>query len=74
MPRPIPYEGQPEIDTPPTYQVEAVLEALSHTPIQLDEVARAAGIGPARCAAILMELELQGEATTLPGGLAMLPP
>ena len=74
MPHSASYEGQPETDTPPTYQVEAVLEALSYTPIQLDEVARAAGIGPARCAAILMELELQGQATTLPGGLAILPP
>ncbi|MBR9835947.1 MAG: hypothetical protein GYB42_12365, partial [Alphaproteobacteria bacterium] len=27
-------------------------------------------LGPARCAAILMELELAGEAITLPGGLA----
>jgi len=72
MPHPTSYEGQPETDTPPTHQIDAVLEALSHTPIQLDEVARAANIGPARCAAILMELELQGHASTLPGGLAML--
>jgi DNA processing protein len=36
----------------------------------IDEIARAAGIGAARCAAILVELELAGEAHTLPGGLA----
>ena len=34
------------------------------------EIARAAEISSARCAAILMELELSGEAYTLPGGLA----
>lgn len=74
MPLPPSYEYAPAIDNPPPQQIAAVKEALSPTPMTLDELARAANIGPARCAAILMELELQGEAVTLPGGLAMLAP
>ncbi|MEM6411824.1 MAG: DNA-processing protein DprA [Pseudomonadota bacterium] len=54
----------------PPDQVSAVREALSPNPMSIDEIARAAGVGAARCAAILMELELAGHATTLPGGLA----
>ena len=66
------YEYDPEQDTPPPEQIAAVLEALSYNPMPLDELARAANIGSARCAAILMELELSGKATTLAGGLATL--
>lgn len=44
--------------------------ALSPHPMPIDEIARAAGATPAQCAAALMELELSGAATTLPGGLA----
>ena len=58
-------------DTLPQDQIERVREALSFSPTPLDEIARAAEIGPARCAAILMELELMGEAATLAGGLAL---
>ncbi|MBU1288177.1 MAG: hypothetical protein KJ871_10670 [Alphaproteobacteria bacterium] len=36
----------------------------------IDEIARVCCIGAARCAAILVELELSGLAVTLPGGLA----
>lgn len=54
----------------PTNQVVAVRQALGPAPMPLDELARAAGISAARCAAILMELELAGEAITMPGGLA----
>ncbi|MFT5776500.1 hypothetical protein [Hyphomonas sp.] len=36
----------------------------------IDEIARASGRGAARCAAILAELELSGEAITLSGGFA----
>ena len=43
-----------------------------YSPTSLDEIARAADIGAARCAAILMELELAGNAVTLAGGLAVL--
>lgn len=74
MPPPSSFEDTPYTDTPPATQIIAVREALSPTPMQLDEIARAAAIGPARCAAILMELELMGEVVTLPGGLAMLKP
>jgi DNA processing protein len=55
---------------PPEDQIARVRQALSPHPMPIDELARAAGLGPARCAAILVELELAGDATTLPGGLA----
>ena len=56
-------------DLPPS-QIAAVQQALGPNPMPIDELARAAKISAARCAAILMELELAGEATTLSGGLA----
>lgn len=65
------YETEPDTDPVPTEQMDAVRAALTPYPLALDEIARAAGVGPARCAAILMELELAGEAETLPGGLAV---
>lgn len=69
-PPPPHFEDDPA-DTPlPAAQREAVLEALSPHPMPIDEIARAAGVGAPRCAAILAELELSGEAHTLPGGLA----
>ena len=61
-----------DLDAPPADQMARVREALSLSPLPIDEIARAAEIGAARCAAILMELELAGEAETLPGGLAAL--
>lgn len=64
------FEPDASDDFVPPAQVDAVREALSPAPMPVDEIARAAGIGAARCAAILMELELAGEALTLPGGLA----
>lgn len=57
-------------DTPPPDEMARLLEALSPSPVGIDEIARAAQISAPRCAAILMELELSGEAYTLPGGLA----
>lgn len=70
-PPPPRYDGEEDADDDlPDTQIAAVRQALSPTPLSIDELARAAGIGAARCAAILMELELSGEATTLPGGLA----
>ncbi len=54
----------------PASQIDAVREALSPHPMPIDEIARAAGLSAPRCAAVLMELELAGLATTLPGGLA----
>lgn len=72
MPPTLPFEEEPGLDRPPEHQIDAVREALSFTPTKLDEIALAAEIGPARCAAILMELELEGFVVTLPGGLAVL--
>ncbi len=74
MPSSPPYDDDPFADTPPPDQIAAVYEAMSYTPMPLDDIAYAAGIGPARCAAILMELELAERIITLPGGLAMLAP
>lgn len=50
-------------------QLARVRQALSPHPMPLDEIARAAGLGAARCSAVLMELELAGEALSYPGGL-----
>lgn len=62
------YEAiEPDI---PQSQIDQVREALSPHPMPIDELARSAGIGAHRCAAILMELELLGEAQTFAGGLA----
>ncbi|MEO0549830.1 MAG: DNA-processing protein DprA [Pseudomonadota bacterium] len=58
-------------DALPESQLDAVRVALSATPMTIDALARAAGVGAARCAVILMELELSGEAITLSGGLAV---
>lgn len=69
VPSPPCYLEEVDMDAPPAHQVEAVRKALSPTPLQLDEIARATNIDPARCAAILKELKLYGEANTLPGGL-----
>jgi len=77
---PMRFEAPPAADwdsgddagAPPADQIAAVREALSPHPMPIDEIARAANIGPARCAAILLELELAGEITTLSGGLACL--
>ncbi len=70
-PTPNNFLGAPEdADAIPKTQIDAIRQALAPFPISIDELARAAGVGPARCAAILMELELAGDAVTLPGGLA----
>ncbi|MEM9054685.1 MAG: DNA-protecting protein DprA, partial [Pseudomonadota bacterium] len=58
----------PEADLPSS-QIEAVRNVLSPTPLPIDEIARAAQIGVQRCAAIVVELELAGDATTHAGGL-----
>lgn len=71
-PSPPPFEMvEDQPDALPASQIDAVRIALSTAPMTIDALARAAGIGPARCAAILMELELAGEAVTLSGGLAV---
>lgn len=65
------YLNEEDHDRPPESQIAAVREALCPSPMPIDEISRAAGIGASRCAAILMELELAGEAITLTGGLAV---
>jgi len=72
MPSAPDYEDDPMAASPPPEQIERVREALSYSPTSLDEIARSAEIGAARCAAILMELELAGDAVTLAGGMAVL--
>lgn len=56
----------------PQSQIDAVQAALGPSPIAIDEIARAANIARARCATILVELEISGIATTFAGGLASL--
>lgn len=63
------YEPLSMDDMPPIDEITSVKEALSPSPLAMDEIARAANISSARCAAIVMELELSGEAYTLAGGL-----
>ena len=63
------FEGPPDPELPADL-LARIQQALSPHPMPLDEIARAAGATPARCAAGLMELELAGDAITLPGGLA----
>lgn len=65
------FEETPPEDLP-AMQMEAVLDVLTVSPLQIEEIARAASIGFSRCAAILVELELQGRVTTYPGGMASL--
>ena len=62
-------EAQPVI---PTGQIEAVKLLLGPHPLPIHEIARAANIGSARCASILVELEIAGEAVTFAGGFAAL--
>lgn len=64
-----PFQDAAEEDLPQDLLTRIEL-ALSPHPMPIDEIARAAGATPAQCAAALMELELSGAATTLPGGLA----
>ncbi len=66
------FEDEPDPGRPPPGQIALVREALSPNAMPIEEIARACGLGPGRCAAILVELELAGEAMTLAGGLAAL--
>ncbi len=65
------WDGAPA-DEPSPDQRRAVLEALAPYPMPVNEIAHAAGLGVPRCVAILVELELSGEAVTHAGGLASL--
>jgi len=66
------YDPESSDEPLPESQIAQVREALSPHPMPIDEIARASGLGAARCAAILAELELSGQAVTLSGGLAAL--
>jgi predicted Rossmann fold nucleotide-binding protein DprA/Smf involved in DNA uptake len=55
----------------PDSQVARVREAPSPHPMAIDEIARASRLSVARCAAILAEVALSGEAVPLSGGLAV---
>lgn len=54
---------------PPQDQLVRVRQALSPHPMPIDAIARATGLNSAQCQAVLMELELAGEALSYPGGL-----
>lgn len=70
-PPPRPFEFDPEAIEPDESDLRRVREALSPHPMPIDEIARASDLTAARCAAILLELEIAGDAQTLPGGLAV---
>ncbi len=70
-PTPRPFEYAAEASEPDDSEIERVLSALSPHPMPIDEIARASSLPAARCAAVLLELEIAGEAQTLPGGLAV---
>ena len=58
-------------DEPPAIDLSSrILEALSPTPIPIAEIARASQCSARQCAALLMELEIEGKALTHAGGLA----
>lgn len=50
--------------------LDRVREALTAHPMSIDDIADSAGLSAPACAALLIELELAGEAQTLAGGLA----
>lgn len=66
------YEDPEETPNIPANQIEAVKLVLGPQPMPIPDIARAADIGSARCAAILVELEIAGEAATYAGGFAAL--
>lgn len=68
---PLPFESGavPEGQVPEGLNAQ-ILEALSPTPMPIAEIARGCGCSARQCAAVLMELELEGQALTHAGGLA----
>lgn len=59
----------PAMDIPKS-QIERVYADLGPTPVHICDLARTAQLSAQRCAAILVELELAGRATTYAGGFA----
>lgn len=60
---------EPNIEIPEN-QITAIKAALGPTPVTIADLARATKLSASRCAAILVELELAGDAKTYAGGLA----
>jgi DNA processing protein len=71
-PPPTDFEDFDEAEPLPETQIEAVKFALGPHPMPIAEIARVANLGHARCATILVELELSGIAVTYAGGFASL--
>jgi len=71
-PSPTSYDEPDDDSVIPMNQIEAVKLALGPHPLSIHEIARAADIGSARCASILVELEIAGDAVTYAGGFAAL--
>ena len=69
IPLPLEPDNRPESPAPDGLAAR-ILEALSPTPMPLAEIARSCGCTARQCAAVLMELELDGRALTHAGGLA----
>ena len=53
----------------PEPRFAALLEALGHDPVTLDALMARTGCSAAQLSALLLELELDGRAARLPGGL-----
>lgn len=71
-PAPTDYEEHNSDQSVPISQIEAVRNALGPIPMPIEDIARAAEVGAARCATILVELEIAGVAVTYAGGSASL--
>jgi DNA processing protein len=48
--------------------MQSVLDAMGHGPVDFDRIVTRSGLKPDAIAAILVELELAGRASALPGG------
>jgi DNA processing protein len=70
-PRPALVEAAPA--PTPAGLAKAVLRLLSPTPVHINDLARLADAPIAAVAAVVLELELEGRAATLPGGFAASP-
>jgi len=53
---------------PVSPEMQSVLEAMGHGPVDFDRIVTRSGLKPDAIAAILVELELAGRASALPGG------
>ena len=66
----LPLDPAGQDDTVPDGLSARILEALSPTPLPIADIARASQCSARQCAALLMELEIDGKALTHAGGLA----